>query len=214
MTKYQLKDQELQKKLDEISNGDFSRAFRRLVELDIPVSEPIYMAFGDMQLCGFADGFGNLRRFSICLLKDDLKIVKDYNPNDWNNYPDVTPPEGVWMCVEAERVSTGEIIRSCALFRDGRWRLTEQGTAVDLVEFAGTKKVKRYRPWEGAMVWHKWPDKKPPELIELLVTHKTEKGELRIDKACFDPDEGWDGIIDMVGDVLAWAELPEPYKPE
>lgn len=95
--KYQLKDQELQKKLDEISDGDFSIALRRLVELDIPVSEPIYMAFGDMQLCGFADGFGNLRRFSICLLKDDLKIVKEYNPNDWNNYPDVTPPEGVMM---------------------------------------------------------------------------------------------------------------------
>lgn len=48
--KYQLKDQELQKKLDEISDGDFSRAFRRLVELDIPVSEPIYMASVDVNL--------------------------------------------------------------------------------------------------------------------------------------------------------------------
>lgn len=95
--KYRLKDAELQKKLDEISNGDFSRALRRLIELDIPVSEPICMAFGDMQPCGFADGFGNFRRFSVCLLKDDLKIVKEYNPNNWNNYPDVTPPEGVLM---------------------------------------------------------------------------------------------------------------------
>lgn len=66
---------------------------------------------------------------------------------------------------------------------------------------------------ETKTVWHKFPEEKPPELIELLVTHKTEKGELRIDKACFDPDEGWDGIIDMVGDVLAWAELPAPFEP-
>ena len=67
---------------------------------------------------------------------------------------------------------------------------------------------------KDAVTWHKFPEEKPPELIELLVTHKTEKGGLRIDKACFDPDEGWDGIIDMVGDVRAWAELPEPYKPD
>lgn len=67
---------------------------------------------------------------------------------------------------------------------------------------------------ENKVKWHKWPDEKPPELIELLVTHKTEKGELLIDTACFDPDEGWEGIIDVVWDVLAWAELPEPYIPE
>lgn len=209
MTKYRLKDQELQKKLDEISNGDFSRALRRLVKLDIPVSEPICMAFGDMQPCGFADGFGNLRRFSICLLKDDLKIVKEYNPNNWNNYPDVTPPEGVLMRVEF--IYDGILRRNCAIFENGAWYIAADRKA--LYDFT-IDNVKRYRPWEGDMVWHKWPDKKPPELIELLVTHKTEKGELRIDKACFDPDEGWDGIIDMVGDVLAWAELPEPYKPD
>lgn len=67
---------------------------------------------------------------------------------------------------------------------------------------------------KDTVIWHKWPDEKPPELIELLVTHKTEKGELLIDTACFDPDEGWEGIIDVVWDVLAWAELPEPYEPD
>lgn len=143
--KYRLKDASLQKKLDEISDGDFSRALRRLVELDIPVSEPIYMAFGDMQPCGFADGFGNLRRFSICLLKDDLKIVKEYNPHDWNSYPDVTPPEGVLMRVE--RIWC----RTCAIFEDGAWRKEEHGKAA--IDSQGCyddtfDDVKRYRPWE------------------------------------------------------------------
>lgn len=141
--KYQLKDQELQKKLDEISDGDFSRALRRLVELDIPVSEPIYMAFGDMQLCGFADGFGNLRRFSICLLKDDLKIVKEYNPNDWNNYPDVTPPEGVLM-----RIETKVGRKFCGYyhtFAEGGCWCYEDGT---VCPEALSKSVERYRTWE------------------------------------------------------------------
>lgn len=142
--KYQLKDQELQKKLDEISDGDFSRALRRLVELDIPVSEPIYMAFGDMQLCGFADGFGNLRRFSIYLLKDDLKIVKEYNPNDWNNYPDVTPPEGVWMRTEHrdETDPPGILRKVGAVFQNGAWR-NSTGEA-----YPSYISVKRFRPWE------------------------------------------------------------------
>lgn len=209
MTKYRLKDQELQKHLDAISGGEFTATIE---------SGSFELDEDDMAVVTFGSSMHGTKiiagKFSVILHKNETYELAKYNPNNWNNYPDVTPPEGVWMRVEAQRVSTGEISRVCAIFRDGRWHLTEQGTAVDLVEFAGTKKVKRYRPWEGAMVWHKWPDKKPPELIELLVTHKTEKGELRIDKACFDPDEGWEGIIDMVGDVLAWAELPEPYIPD
>lgn len=137
--KYRLKDAELQKKLDEISNGDFSRALRRLVELDIPVSEPICMAFGDMQPCGFADGFGNFRRFSVCLLKDDLKIVKEYNPNDWNNYPEVTPPEGVPLLVQISRGHA--LIRFFAYYKDSRFYDAE-GRLIhidkrDDVQFAG-----------------------------------------------------------------------------
>lgn len=209
---YRLKDSALQKHLDAISNGDFSHRLQNELQ-DIRgngTTDADYRIF-----FGFMSGRAELvNRFSMLLYEHEIEVIQEYNPNEWNAYPEVTPPEGVWMRVEAQRVSTGEISRVCAIFRDGRWHLTEQGSAFDLVEFAGTKKVKRYRPWEGAMVWHKWPDKKPPELIELLVTHKTEKGELRIDKACFDPDEGWEGIIDMVGDVLAWAELPEPYIPD
>lgn len=143
MTKYRLRDQELQKKLDEISDGDFSRALRRLVELDFPVSEPIYMAFGDMQPCGFADGFGNLRRFSICLLKDDLKIVKEYNPHDWNDFPDTTPPENVLMRVET---TTGS--KFCGYYHTfaegGFWCYEDRTVCPEAI----SKSVKRYRPWE------------------------------------------------------------------
>lgn len=142
MTKYRLKDQELQKKLDEISDGDFSRALRRLVELDIPVSEPIYMAFGDMQLCGFADGFGNLRRFSICICKDDLEEDLTYAPFGWNDYPHIRPPEGVLMLVECID-EDDKTFKTCAEYvGDGHgayyWRN----------EYEIDVPVKRFRPLE------------------------------------------------------------------
>lgn len=143
MTKYRLKDAELQKKFDEISNGDFSRGLRRFIESGYLVTGPNFVAFGDMQPCGFADGFGNFRRFSVCLLKHELEIVKEYNPNDWNDYPDVKPPEGVLMRVEFE--FEGILRRNCAIFENGAWRITENGKASYAVTLDD---VKRYRPWE------------------------------------------------------------------
>lgn len=143
MTKYRLKDTELQKKFDEISNGDFSRGLRRFIESGYLGTGPNFVAFGDMQPCGFADGFGNFRRFSVCLLKHELEIVKEYNPNDWNDYPDVTPPEGVLMRVEFE--FEGILRRNCAIFENGAWRITENGKASYAVTLDD---VKRYRPWE------------------------------------------------------------------
>ena len=138
MTKYRLKDADLQHHLDAISGGDFSECLKADLHF-----------FDDRVTRIYFGGKINLAdRFSVVLRREELKEIKEYNPNDWNDYPDTTPPEGVWMRVEAEIVNTDEIVRSCALFRDGRWHLTEQCTAVDLVEFAGTKKVKRYRPWE------------------------------------------------------------------
>lgn len=147
MTKYRLKDAELQKKFDEISNGDFSRGLRRFIESGYLGTGPNFVAFGDMQPCGFADGFGNFRRFSVCLLKHELEIVKEYNPNDWNDYPDVTPLEGELMRVEVE-YPEGDVLRQCAIFEDGIWWNEENGNPnANEVEYLSAK-VKRFRPWE------------------------------------------------------------------
>lgn len=205
MTKYRLKDQELQRHLDSISDGDFSRQIEcnlRYIKGRGTTDADYRLFFGEL-----SGRYEMVNRFSMLLYEHEIEVFEEYDPNDWNNYPDVTPPEGVLMRVEF--IYDGILRRNCAIFENGAWYIAADRKA--LYDFT-IDNVKRYRPWEGDMVWHKWPDKKPPELIELLVTHTTEKGELRIDKACFDPDEGWDGIIDMVGDVLAWAELPEPYK--
>lgn len=36
-------------------------------------------------------------RFTVTLFKEDFEVEPEYDPNDWNSYPDVTPPEGVMM---------------------------------------------------------------------------------------------------------------------
>ena len=81
---------------------------------------------------------------SVNLTKQDIEQFLEYNPNDWNVFPDVTPPEGVLMRVEVEN-SYGEVSRECAIFQVGVWWKEECGQAI--VEFY-KRKVKRFRPWE------------------------------------------------------------------
>lgn len=95
MTKYRLKDAELQKKLDVISDGDFSRQIESRLQT--------------IRGCGTTDAdyrlfFGELpgryeivNRFSMLLYEHEIEVFEEYDPNDWNSYPDVTPPEGVMM---------------------------------------------------------------------------------------------------------------------
>jgi len=143
---YRLKDSALQKHLDAISNGDFSHRLQNELQ-DIRgngTTDADYRIF-----FGFMSGRAELvNRFSMLLYEHEIEAIPEYNPNEWNAYPEVTPPEGIWMRVEAQSVSTGEISRVCAIFRGGKWHESEEGVATDLVEFAGIKKVKRYRSWE------------------------------------------------------------------
>lgn len=138
MTKYRLKDQELQKHLDAISGGDFSIRFNKFRPISIQKDTAIYFVFGSMQREGFADGFGNFRRFQICLLGDELEAQPEYNPDDWNNFPEVTPPDGVLM-----RVETEDDVKICGYldYLDNCWHYSD-GTPFDI------ENVKRFRPWE------------------------------------------------------------------
>lgn len=143
MTKYRLKDQELQKHLDAISGGDFSIRFNKFRPISIQKDTAIYFVFGSMQREGFADGFGNFRRFQICLLGDELEAQPEYNPDDWNKFPEVTPPDSVLM-----RVETRDGRKFCGFyhtFAEGGCWCYEDGT---VCPEAISKSVKRYRTWE------------------------------------------------------------------
>ncbi len=128
MTRYRLKDRELQKKLDEISGGSFTESLES-------IKKPSCIVF---------QARNGGPAMSVNLTKQDIEQFLEYNPNDWNVFPDVTPPEGVLMRVEVEN-SYGEVSRECAIFQVGVWWKEECGQAI--VEFY-KRKVKRFRPWE------------------------------------------------------------------
>ncbi len=129
MTTYRLRDRKLQQKLDELSNGAFSEMLKTMGKF-LAKKPATNVQLGES-------------RFTVTLFKEDFEIAPEYNPNEWNSYPDVTPPEGVLMRVEFE--FEGILRRNCAIFENGAWRITENGKASYVVTLDD---VKRYRPWE------------------------------------------------------------------
>lgn len=131
--KYRLKDRELQKKLDEISDGSFSS---RLADVsgEIPnlfrqsISTRIY--------------FGDKYQFSLHATQDMLEEVPEYDPHGWNIFPEVEPPEGVLMRVECR-----DGRKACAKYRlfieGGSWCDVNGGAWPE----AYSQSVARFRPW-------------------------------------------------------------------
>ena len=59
---------------------------------------------------------------------------------------------------------------------------------------------------EGKIIWHKDPDEKPPKDGLILVTHKFGNKE-EVAMAYLTKDTNSNNLI-------AWAEIPEPYEDE
>lgn len=129
--KYRLKDKELQRKLDEISDRDFSRQLaankkRIFAELN----------FLKQMTLWFRKSEGPLH--ALVITPDMVEKVREYDPHKWNEYPEVTPPEGVWMRCETDVNAIEHKIRHIAKFDGREWRgyLSKQVV------------VHRFRPWD------------------------------------------------------------------
>lgn len=125
--RFRLKDRELQKKLDEISNGGLSRMLGRLPYYTTQSSEPDFLHFSKNP------------HLMLEVTSDMLESLREYNPHGWNSFPEVEPPEGVLMRVECNQMKT------CLVFENGKWRYP-RGESFKNYEFAFP--VKRFRPWD------------------------------------------------------------------
>ena len=125
--RFRLKDRELQKKLDEISNGGLSRMLGRLPYYTTQSSEPDFLHFSKNP------------HLMLEVTSDMLESLREYNPHGWNSFPEVEPPEGVLMRVECNQIKT------CLVFENGKWRYPS-GESFENYEFAFP--VKRFRPWD------------------------------------------------------------------
>lgn len=131
--KYRLKDRELQRKLDEISDGDFSKQLalnhKRIIS-SLEFLQQITLWFGKKE--------GPLHALEIT--PDMLEKASEYNPHAWNKYPDVTPPEGVWM-----RVLDANHHGFCAIFRSIDGWLDDLGFCCGGEDRA---EIEFFRPWD------------------------------------------------------------------
>lgn len=132
MAKYRLKDAALQKKLDGLTQGAFSKWLLKQADIN---------GFGDGTTYGLR--LGEAVELGILVRSDAVEVVPEYDPNEWNSFPEVMPPEGVLM-----RVETGSGKKFCGyyhFFAEGGCWCYEDGT---VCPEAISKSVKRYRTWK------------------------------------------------------------------
>lgn len=120
-----LKDREQQAWLDKMTRSMFAEARNAFME----DAEQIKFDINDKAI--------------LTIKRDEVENVGEYDPDFWNVYPEVKPPEGVLM-----RVETGGGRKFCGyyhFFAEGGCWCYEDGT---VCSEATSKSVERYRPWE------------------------------------------------------------------
>ena len=151
MPKYRLKNKELHRKLDEFSDGAFSKNLHPFDDEHFSAGwgKPIFIAgYSVDENANEKNEEQELKRFLFpqfgCFFNNnEVEEVPEYDPHAWNNYPDVTPPEGVLM-----RIETKGGRKFCGYyhtFAEGGCWCYEDGT---VCPEAISKSVGRFRPWE------------------------------------------------------------------
>ena len=143
MKKYRLKDRDLQRKLDEISGGDFSKRLNDTA--DVWANNP------DIVSIAWETGLGKQTLFKVWIPRSDIEEIPQYAPSTWNEWPNVIPPARVLMRVEilTERLDQNgpeprggrKRFRGCASFDGQYWNF--YGAA-----HLSPGETVRFRPWE------------------------------------------------------------------
>ena len=137
--KYRIKDHELQRKLDEATDGEFSRRLQNDRER---MDGMILIGCMGMIEDRRRHNHTKLQRMTLCFATDEIEEVAEYDPHGWNAFPEVEPPEGVWM--RGERCVDGRTYHFAARYvpvgdsEDYEW-LSEANLSID---------VDRFRPWD------------------------------------------------------------------
>lgn len=144
MKKYRLKDRDLQRKLDEISGGVFSKRLNDTA--DVWANNP------DIVFIAWETGLGEQTLFKVWIPRSDIEEIPQYDPTKWNEWPDVEPPRYKLLRTE---VLTKRIDWDTPEPRGGQSRFKGSGI-FDGKEWyfydATTRKegeTVRFRPWVG-----------------------------------------------------------------
>lgn len=146
MLRYELKDKDLQEAFRKAIPG-FMSALQRAGNFGT--------INGNAYVVGkvLTEKINTAGEWKIVFRADEVEAIEDYDPNQWNEYPRVTPPVGVPMRIEYV-TNKGHIGGILALFFDGMWhRCTPDGTTCFLTL---DRDVKRFRPWDDNVKPTKW----------------------------------------------------------
>ena len=141
--KYRIKDHELQRKLDEATDGEFSRRLQNDRER---MDGMILIGCMGMIEDRRRHHHTKIQRMTLCFAPDEIEEVAEYDPHAWNKYPEVEPPKDVWMRCENVYGSEPERLerfaaRYTSQYEDGEW--------VDAWFSNGLRRdVTSFRPWD------------------------------------------------------------------
>ena len=134
---WHLKDRELEKNLIEIDTEFLSKLNTVCEILDTNKDGDIYK----YQACVVKLNHHGKTIGELFLTGGDIEYKTTYNPYAWNPYPEVTPPEGVWMRLEICPGSE-DSGRMGAKYVNGKW-LLDDGAIANFGNYPA-----RFRPWE------------------------------------------------------------------
>lgn len=135
MMTWHLKDRTLEKAFEAYSGGKFVDALNYAVKhKNIDSEFIVYVGF--VRECLGDDS----SEICLCFKTDELEDIPEYNPHAWNDFPGVTPPEGVWMQLEL-RPKSGGCSRVGAKYVNGNWFLYD-GSIKNFANYPA-----RFRPW-------------------------------------------------------------------
>lgn len=148
--KLRLKNQNLQAQLDALAPpSGFTEALSKVDPETLIEGNFIWFPVR----FGKENRYGN-KPFRVDLTKNDVECIEAYNPNFWNAFPEVTPPENVWMRFEYKNVNDeikdiepccndDELIGGRLIYRNGEWRDQHNWTF-----YAQNIREARFRPWD------------------------------------------------------------------
>lgn len=135
MIRYRLKDRELQAAYEKCLK-DFDHHLQIACEGFDDEEETVVLH----HLCKMTDK--PLIAWELTISKKEIEPVEEYDPLAWNNYPEVTPPEKVWMQCEGH-FTTGGKYKGGAVYDGEHWYVPILGT---LARFNIV--IERFRPWD------------------------------------------------------------------
>lgn len=132
---WHLKDRELEEKLNKTSHPMHTFTDELNKKMDQIPKDSLKKVLGVVVIFKRIGTGGvilenNILKFSI----EELMNIPEYDPHNWNKYPEVTPPEGVWM-----RFETKNNEGFMAEFAYGKW-FNCYGNRIN-------RPSGRFRPW-------------------------------------------------------------------